>query len=140
MALAGHLPALVRRAGGHVERLGTPGTLLGVMNDLHLTDVPFHLDPGDLLLLYTDGATEARPRPGTSPEDAQAIFGEEDLATALAASHALDAEATISHLTTVLNAHHDGWASDDTALFALRVTSTGLPHPRTGRASGTLGR
>ncbi|MFE5834312.1 PP2C family protein-serine/threonine phosphatase [Streptomyces sp. NPDC056508] len=121
IALAGHPPALVRRADGSVEPLGVPGTLLGVMNTVHLTDVPFHLSPGDLLLLYTDGATEARPRPDTAPEDARAIFDEEDLAAALAASHGLDAEGTISHLTSVLDAHHGGWASDDTALLALRV-------------------
>ncbi|MET9934994.1 MULTISPECIES: GAF domain-containing SpoIIE family protein phosphatase [unclassified Streptomyces] len=121
IALAGHPPALVRRADGSVEPLGTPGTLLGVMDTVHLTDVSFELTPGDLLLLYTDGATEARPRPGTSPEEAQAIFDEGDLAAALAASHALDAAATIAHLTTVLDAHHGGWASDDTALLALRV-------------------
>ncbi|MFE8938017.1 PP2C family protein-serine/threonine phosphatase [Streptomyces sp. NPDC007872] len=121
IALAGHPPALVRRADGRVEPLGTPGTLLGVMDTVRLTDVPFELAPGDLLLLYTDGATEARSRPGTAPEEARAIFDEADLATALAASHALDAAATITHLTTVLDAHHGGWASDDTALLALRV-------------------
>ncbi|MFF5638442.1 PP2C family protein-serine/threonine phosphatase [Streptomyces sp. NPDC012825] len=121
IALAGHPPALVRRADGSVESLGTPGTLLGVMNTVHLTDVAFHLSPGDLLLLYTDGATEARPRPDTAPEDAQAIFGEDDLAAALAASCDMDAEGTISHLTGVLDAHHGGWVSDDTALLALRV-------------------
>ncbi|MEV7673089.1 GAF domain-containing SpoIIE family protein phosphatase [Streptomyces sp. NPDC088752] len=121
IALAGHPPALIRRADGRVEPLGTPGTLLGVMDAVHLTDVPFDLAPGDLLLLYTDGATEARSRPGTAPEEARAIFDEEDLGAALAASHALDAAATVTHLTTVLDAHHGGWASDDTALLALRV-------------------
>ncbi|MYS12251.1 SpoIIE family protein phosphatase [Streptomyces sp. SID6041] len=121
IALAGHAPALIRRAGGSVEPLGAKGTLLGVMDTVSLTDVPFHLSPGDLLLLYTDGATEARPRPGTAPEDARAVFDEADLATALGASHTMDAAATITHLTGILDAHHSGWASDDTALLALRV-------------------
>ncbi|MFI1441669.1 PP2C family protein-serine/threonine phosphatase [Streptomyces fructofermentans] len=131
IALAGHPPALVRRAGGHVERLGTPGTLLGVMPRLNLTDVPFELGPGDLLLLYTDGATEARPRPGTTPGAARAVFGEADLAQALAASHGMDATATITHLTNTLEAHHHGWTSDDTALLALRVAPPSAPDPRT---------
>ncbi|MYR41967.1 GAF domain-containing SpoIIE family protein phosphatase, partial [Streptomyces sp. SID5910] len=122
VALAGHPPALIRRADGQVEKLGVPGTLLGVMDTLYLTDVPFHLDPGDLLLLYSDGATEARPRPGTVPEDARTIFCEEDLAAALAAAHGMEAAATIDHLTGILDAHHGGWASDDTALLALRAT------------------
>ncbi|MGJ7416593.1 PP2C family protein-serine/threonine phosphatase [Streptomyces cinereoruber] len=123
LALAGHPPALIRRADGRIERLGVPGTLLGIMDTLNLTDVPFHLDPGDLLLLYTDGAIEARPRPDAAPETAETLFGENDLAAALAASHGMDATATIAHLTGVLEAHHGGWASDDTALLALRATS-----------------
>ncbi|MFD6826647.1 PP2C family protein-serine/threonine phosphatase, partial [Streptomyces sp. NPDC060085] len=125
ISLAGHPPALVRRAGGQVERLGTLGTLLGVLPALRLSDVPFQLGPGDLLLLYTDGAIEARPRPG---EAGGAVFGEADLAQALAASHDLDATATINHLTGVLDAHHHGWASDDTALLAVRV----FPVPEAG--------
>ncbi|MGW0857084.1 PP2C family protein-serine/threonine phosphatase [Streptomyces sp. NPDC002690] len=122
IALAGHPPALIRRADGRVERVGVPGTLLGIMEALSLTDVPFHLHPADLLLLFTDGATEARPRPGTSPDDARTIFSEDDLAKALAASHTMDAVTTITHLTGILDAHHSGWASDDTALLALRAT------------------
>ncbi|MFE0774261.1 PP2C family protein-serine/threonine phosphatase [Streptomyces sp. NPDC058861] len=124
LALAGHPPALVRRADGHIERVGAPGTLLGITDALNLTDVPFHLDPGDLLLLYTDGAIEARPRPGTAPETTGALFDEDDLAAALAASNGMDATATVAHLTGVLDAHHGGWASDDTALLALRAAPT----------------
>ncbi|MFD4127426.1 PP2C family protein-serine/threonine phosphatase [Streptomyces globisporus] len=127
LALAGHPPALVRRAEGHVRPLGAPGTLLGVLPKPDFTDTPFTLGPGDLLLLYTDGATEARPRPGTAPEDAGSVFGETDLAQALADTHGMDATATIDHLTSVLHAHHHGWASDDTALLALRATPA---HPR----------
>ncbi|MER8267971.1 GAF domain-containing SpoIIE family protein phosphatase [Streptomyces griseus] len=132
LTLAGHPPALVRRAEGHVQPLGEAGTLLGVLPRLDLADTPFELGPGDLLLLYTDGATEARPRPGTAPEDAGAVFGEADLAQALATTHGMDATATIDHLTSVLDAHHHGWASDDTALLALRVSPsrpTLLPGP-----------
>lgn len=77
--------------------------------------MPFHLAPEDLLLLYT----EARPCPGTAPEDARGILGE----VGLAASHTMDADATISHLTNILDAHHNGWASDGTALLALRVSA-----------------
>ncbi|MFD7853410.1 PP2C family protein-serine/threonine phosphatase [Streptomyces microflavus] len=124
ISLGGHPPALIRRSDGTVEELGTPGTLLGVTANLHLSDVPFQLAPGDLLLLYTDGAIEARPRPGTAPTDVGAVFGETDLAQALAASHQMDAESTIEHLTCILDTHHSGWASDDTALLALRLPPT----------------
>ncbi|MFD4595614.1 PP2C family protein-serine/threonine phosphatase [Streptomyces rubiginosohelvolus] len=121
IALAGHPPALLRRADGAVHQLGHPGTLLGILEQIHLTDVDYQMFPGDLLLLYSDGACEARPRPGTTGHPEQGLFGEDELIAALAATHTLDATATISYLTKALAAHHGGWASDDTALLALRV-------------------
>lgn len=121
ICLAGHPPALVRHADGRVRQLGTPGTLLGVLDTVHLTDVRYCLGPGDLLLLYTDGACEARPRPGIPAEQRQPFFGESDLAEALAATHGMDSTVTVKEIGAALAARHDGWASDDTALLALRV-------------------
>ena len=123
LCLAGHPPALVRRADGRVQPLGTPGTLLGVLDTVRLTDVRFRLAPGDLLLLYTDGACEARPRPGTTGN--RPIFDEADLAHTLGQTHGLNATATIARIAADLHAHHNGWASDDTALLALRVPPAG---------------
>jgi serine phosphatase RsbU (regulator of sigma subunit) len=120
LCLAGHPPALIRRADGHVDQLGRPGTLLGFYPDVHLTDVRFRLAPGDLLLLYTDGACEARPAPDAAGPS-KPIFDETDLARALAETHGLTAVATLDALTDALAAAHGGWASDDTALLALRV-------------------
>jgi PAS domain S-box-containing protein len=56
----GHPPAIVRRADGSVAVLDTPGTLIGLLPTLELTTVEVELRRGDTLLLYTDGATEAR--------------------------------------------------------------------------------
>ncbi|BAJ33202.1 putative serine/threonine protein phosphatase [Kitasatospora setae KM-6054] len=138
IALGGHPPALVRRADGTVERLGALGTMLGIIPEVSLTDVPFDLAPGELLLLYTDGAIEARPRPGTRPDQAGAVFGEADLIHALADTHGLDAAATIAHLRALLEARHGGWSSDDTALLALRVAqAAAVPHPVQGPPHGT---
>jgi PAS domain S-box-containing protein len=54
----GHpLPAIVR-ADGRVELVGRPGTLLGVFDDVDLTDVAVDLHVGDTLVLYTDGVTD----------------------------------------------------------------------------------
>ncbi|MER5882110.1 GAF domain-containing SpoIIE family protein phosphatase [Streptomyces sp. NPDC001910] len=121
ISLAGHPPALIRRADGRIQQLGTPGTLLGILEDVRLTDVRYRLAPGDLLLLYTDGACEARPSPGIPAGHKQPLFGEPELAAALAATHGLDAAVTVKEIGAALAAHHDGWASDDTALLALRV-------------------
>lgn len=67
VCLAGHPRPLVRRADGRVREVGRPGTLLGVVEDVDLADTRFRLAPGDLLLLYSDGAYEARPAPGAPP-------------------------------------------------------------------------
>ncbi|WP_432101338.1 GAF domain-containing SpoIIE family protein phosphatase [Streptomyces sp. WAC 04229] len=120
LCLAGHPPALIRRAGGRVQQAGVPGSLLGIMPTIRLTDVRFRLAPGDLLFLYTDGACEARADPH-SPLPHRPIFDEEALAQALADTHGLDAAATNTHIAEVLAGHHGGWASDDTALLSLRV-------------------
>ncbi|WP_067695005.1 SpoIIE family protein phosphatase [Nocardia jejuensis] len=129
LCLAGHLPALVRRADGRVQQVGKTGTLLGVFADARLSDVRFRLGPGDLLLLYTDGACEARPDPA-GPSPRKPIFDEDDLARALGDSHGLDAGATIEHIAAVLAEYHGGFASDDTALLAIRARPRrSPPHP-----------
>ncbi|GAA3143315.1 SpoIIE family protein phosphatase [Streptomyces echinatus] len=122
LCTAGHPPALIRRAGGRVQPLGRAGTLLGVFPEVQLHDVRFRLAPGDLLL-YTDGAIEARPRPHR-PGASRPIFDEDDLAAALAATHGADATETVRHLDQILAEHTGDWASDDTALLALRVPPT----------------
>ncbi len=120
LCLAGHPPALIRRADGRVQPVGAPGVLLGVVDPVRLADVRFRLRPGDLLLLYTDGACEARPRP-PGHGAGKPMFDEAALAAALAGSHGRDAAGTVGHLAATLAAYHDGWASDDTALLAVRV-------------------
>lgn len=120
LALAGHPPALIRRADGTVRELGAPGQLLGVFDPSHLADVRFRLAPGDLLLLYTDGATEARARPG-APDRKKDVFDDADLTRTLAATAGMGATDTVDHINNALAVRHGGWASDDTALLALRV-------------------
>jgi PAS domain S-box-containing protein len=56
----GHPPAIVRRAAGSIEVLDSPGMLVGLITPLELTTVEVELHRGDTMLLYTDGATEAR--------------------------------------------------------------------------------
>jgi serine phosphatase RsbU (regulator of sigma subunit) len=120
LCCAGHPPALVRRADGGVHQIDASGPLLGFFPDIQLTDVRFRLAPGDTLLLYTDGATEARARLSV-PAAARPLFGEDALADALAGTHGLDAAATISRLSQILALHTRDWASDDTALLAIGV-------------------
>ena len=55
----GHPLPLVLRADGRVERVGEPGLLLGFEADPMLRDSTLALQPGDALMLYTDGLTDA---------------------------------------------------------------------------------
>jgi serine phosphatase RsbU (regulator of sigma subunit) len=124
LCLAGHLPALIRRADGRVQEAGSAGAMLGVFDSVasRLSDVRFRLSPGDLLLLYTDGACEARPNPD-SPAPRRPMFDDAALTRTLAATSGLDADATVSAIADTLTKYHDGWASDDIALLALHVPS-----------------
>jgi sigma-B regulation protein RsbU (phosphoserine phosphatase) len=60
LANAGHeCPILVPADGSPIRPLGTAGVLLGAFRTLGLEDVTDRLLPGDVLLLYTDGVTDA---------------------------------------------------------------------------------
>jgi serine phosphatase RsbU (regulator of sigma subunit) len=120
LCTAGHPPALIRRADGRVQEVGRTGSLLGILADVRLTDVPFRLAPGDALLFYTDGATEARAR-RTDSSGARPQFGEDALAAALGDCRGMDAQGIVTHLGDLIAEHTADWASDDTALLALRV-------------------
>lgn len=67
---AGHLAPLVRRAAGNVLQVGREesGLPLGIVPDLEYQEAQFSLDPGDAVIAYTDGVTEAM-------NDARHIFG-----------------------------------------------------------------
>jgi sigma-B regulation protein RsbU (phosphoserine phosphatase) len=59
-ANAAHNPPLIwRRQGGQVERLDAAGLLIGLQADAEFSSQQLVLDPGDVLLYYTDGVTEA---------------------------------------------------------------------------------
>ncbi|MDJ0466443.1 SpoIIE family protein phosphatase [Streptomyces sp. H27-C3] len=118
-ASAGHPPALIRRADGTVEQLHAAGILLSPLlpaDQDHHEETAFQLYPGDALLLYTDGITEARSA------DRGPLFGEERLARALAATVGCDATETLDRLWREASEHAGGYAVDDTALMLLRVT------------------
>lgn len=55
---AGHPYPLVARKNGQVDVLGKGGYPVGLIENASYTDISFHLDTGDRLLLYSDGITE----------------------------------------------------------------------------------
>jgi serine phosphatase RsbU (regulator of sigma subunit) len=64
VALAGHEPPLLIDSRGEARRVGQPGTLLGVIDPISINETAAQLEPGETLLLFTDGVTDAgRPAP-----------------------------------------------------------------------------
>jgi len=59
-ANGGHPPGMLRRTDGTVERLGVTGALLGAMEGAFYDEFELKVSPGEVVLLYTDGVTEAR--------------------------------------------------------------------------------
>jgi len=107
---AGHpLPVLVPAAGeAHV--VGEPGSLLGVLPSIDLPAASLQLAPGDRLLLYTDGVTEAR----RGSEE----YGEQRL-LAVASRAAPGAEALVSAVLDDVLEYQHGVPRDDIALLAI---------------------
>ncbi len=78
---AGHPFPMVRRADGSLVTLGSGSFPVGLRQELHLEAAEARLDPGDLLLLYTDGIPEAVDESGEA-------FGFERLERSFAAGGA----------------------------------------------------
>ncbi len=66
---AGHNPPFIVRAGGGIERLEGGGPVLGILPNMTYQRRQCHMEPGDLLVLYSDGVTEAENPAGEEFED-----------------------------------------------------------------------
>jgi phosphoserine phosphatase RsbU/P len=66
---AGHNPPLIRRASGRYDRLASTGVALGMFEGSRFDSVSTRIDPGDLLVLYSDGITEAENPSGQPFEE-----------------------------------------------------------------------
>ncbi|MFJ6509319.1 SpoIIE family protein phosphatase [Streptomyces sp. NPDC091879] len=114
-ASGGHPSALIQHADGTADYLPTPGGLLiGVLPHAPFVTANAQLHPGDTLLLYTDGLTEAR----TGPK--RELYGEDALRNFTEAQPAAGPKALVTALTGLLAGFGDG-LDDDTALLALGV-------------------
>jgi serine phosphatase RsbU (regulator of sigma subunit) len=115
-AVGGHVPPVIVRASGEVERIAGTGPLLGVMPVASIGERPVALSRGDVLVLATDGVTDAG-----APADA---FGEEQLvalAAETAASHP-SAAAVAEAIGTAAIARQRTRLRDDVTLLVARVT------------------
>ena len=67
---AGQTPPLLRRLDGAIERLTTGGIALGMFEGSTYSEGTAHLDPGDALVMYSDGITEAEDPAGVAFDEA----------------------------------------------------------------------
>ena len=110
----GHPAPMLLRADGEVRHVGYAGRAMGVFVDPRLTEQEARLEPGDALVLFTDGVTEARAPDGT-------FFGEDRLAALLRASSSLDARGLAARLGEVIRDFQEDDLHDDVAVLVLRA-------------------
>jgi sigma-B regulation protein RsbU (phosphoserine phosphatase) len=110
---AGHCPPLLIQAG-NVTRLAATGLPLGLFYDGQYSTHTVTLGPGDNLLLYTDGLTEAR-------NAADEEYGEERLSRLASGCPTLRAEALVDTCLKDLSTFLSGTPlKDDLTLMAIR--------------------
>lgn len=108
-ANAGHNPPIVRRASGAIESLTRTGNVVGVFEELDLSEAATTLGSGDAVVLYTDGVTEAW-HPGNDE------YGKNRLVAAVAAAPRQPIE-LLAHLEADLGAFLDGAPPQDDVTF-----------------------
>ena len=114
LALGGHLQPLVLRADGQVEVVGVPGRALGLFPDPTLIEVRIVLQPGDSLIAFSDGVTEARSG------DEQ--FGEARLRGLLAGHGKCPAQHLAAGIGAACLDFQQDFPHDDLAIVVLRCT------------------
>jgi serine phosphatase RsbU (regulator of sigma subunit) len=115
IATAGHPPPFVRRSSGTVERLAVGGPLIGLLRSPDYTSERVVLEAGDLLVLYTDGLTDAR-----APAE---ILDDHDLAEILGRGSDLSGEELAAFLEASVTRGED--PRDDIALLLVECVGAG---------------
>ncbi|MCQ8191970.1 PP2C family protein-serine/threonine phosphatase [Streptomyces rugosispiralis] len=116
IASGGHLFPLTLRGDGRVEEIVCEGMLVGAVPDPSFGRTEFRLEPGELMLLYSDGLTEARG--GVSGRE---IYGDERLVDALASCVGMQAPSVAERLELLTTEWLAGRPHDDISLLTLQA-------------------
>ena len=116
---AGHPPAiLVSAQSGDAELLDVQSGVVGAFHDMEYKNGTVRLHEGDILLLYTDGTTEAR-----SPEGA--FFGETGLRDMIMNEVPQGFDGLLNRFLSALDRYTGRRLDDDVAMVALRFDELG---------------
>lgn len=113
-ANAGHNAPIVIRANGSHERLQEGGGVLGVFEEQNFGPGSVDLGPGDRVVLYTDGVTEASNHEGEE-------FGEQRLLSLLKENRKLSAKTIQEKIAAAISEFSGGHLADDATLLILAV-------------------
>lgn len=120
---AGHPPAiLVSAQSGEAELLDVQSGVVGAFHDMEYKNGTIRLHEGDILLLYTDGTTEAR-----SPEGA--FFGETGLRDMIMNEVPRGFDGLLNRFLSTLDRYTGRRLDDDVAMVALRFDELGNAEP-----------
>nr|WTA65489.1 SpoIIE family protein phosphatase [Micromonospora sp. NBC_00855] len=115
IASGGHPEPLLLRADGSVYYHPTKGRIVGAFLNSRYTNTTVVANPGDTLLLYSDGLTEARP---PSSETADGRYGTAALARFAHSLAPTNATTVVAAVTELLRTFGAG-LNDDTAILAI---------------------
>lgn len=114
---AGHNPPLLIDAEGRTRYIDRGGLPLGMFNDTRYHEYYLSFSPGDMLVLYTDGATEAA---NVNDEE----FGRDRLAEAAKSAYSLSAREVIGRMEKAVLEWTGGLgATDDVTFFVIKALS-----------------
>jgi len=112
-ANGGHNPPYIRHADGLVEKLdGSSGLVLGVLPEIDFPEHRIQLSPGDTLVLFTDGLTEAF-------NSAHEAYGEESLVEVIKCSESASETMLEAIFTDVAQFAGEAPQSDDITVAVL---------------------
>jgi sigma-B regulation protein RsbU (phosphoserine phosphatase) len=111
---AGHNPPILVRADGSVSRPTDGGMVLGVFEDTSYMQAEIALRPGDRLVLFTDGITEAGSHEGHE-------FGDERLVETVVARRHDTAPALLDAIFREVTSFTGGVFSDDATLISVAI-------------------
>ncbi len=110
----GHNPPILLRSSGEVERLEATATVLGLFEEWDCTVAERKLEAGDVLVIYTDGISEA-----AEGDDAEE-FGEDRLIASVRVHQPQASAEMLDAIVAEVQGFSKGWQADDMTLIVAR--------------------